>query len=102
MRTRPDLAPDVARDQVLEFGIKRGLGRRLLVDPRRTQHLAAHAHAACVALLVIHGGSSACSRVMPALVPAMTPIVRLSRIPAPYRCRPAAARNWRCAPPPAS
>src|SRR5712675_2356479 len=55
MRAGPDLGPDVARDHVLEFGVERILPGIRLVDPGVAQHLAAQAHAARVAFLVVHG-----------------------------------------------
>ena len=55
MRPRPDLAPGVAGDEVLEFLVERGLLRVGAIDPFVAQYLAALGHAALVAVLVVHG-----------------------------------------------
>src|SRR4051795_11908182 len=54
MRPGPDVAPGIARDQVLEIGVERiAVGDRL-VDPGVAQHLAALDHAVVTALFVVH------------------------------------------------
>ncbi|AHY52699.1 hypothetical protein BJS_08904 [Bradyrhizobium japonicum SEMIA 5079] len=58
MRPRPDLAPGVARDHVLEVGVKGIAARDRLVDPGIAQNLPAHIHAGIAALLVVHVVSS--------------------------------------------
>src|SRR6516225_11803528 len=53
MRSRPDLAPGVTGDQVLEFGVERiSVGDRF-VDPGVTENLATPRHAAVAALLIV-------------------------------------------------
>src|SRR5258708_2123526 len=55
MRPGPDLAPGIAGDQVLKFGVEgvAVLGR--LVDPGVAEDFSALAHAFVAALLVVHG-----------------------------------------------
>src|SRR5262249_44795592 len=55
MRSRPDLAPGAARDEILPLGVKRipvGIGA---VDPGIAQNLAAGVGATSVTLLLAHG-----------------------------------------------
>src|SRR5262249_12426030 len=55
MRSRPDLAPGAAGDEILPLGVKRipvGIGA---IDPGIAQNLAAGVGAASVTLLVVHG-----------------------------------------------
>ena len=60
MRPRPDVAPGITGDQVLEIGIERiAVGDRF-VDPFITEHLAALGHAVVAALVVVHGILSCC------------------------------------------
>jgi hypothetical protein len=55
MRTCPDIAPRIARDQILKIGIERiPVGDRL-VDPGVAEHFAALDHATIPALLIVHG-----------------------------------------------
>src|SRR5579871_1911504 len=54
MRPRPDLAPGVAGDEVLEVGVEGVAVRNRFVDPGIAQHLAALAHALIAAVLVVH------------------------------------------------
>src|SRR5690606_30498453 len=56
-RPRPDVAPRVARDEVLEVGRQLGLVRRRAVDVGVGEHLAAHRHALLVALAVGQAGA---------------------------------------------
>ena len=54
MRPGPDIAPGIARDQVLEIGVERiAVGDRF-VDPFIAEHLAALGHAVVAAFLVVH------------------------------------------------
>src|SRR5215831_13064098 len=55
MRPGPDLAPGIARDQVLEIGVESVAFLDRLVDPGVAQDLSAFCHAAVVTLLVVHG-----------------------------------------------
>ena len=55
MRPGPDLAPGIARDQVLEIGVEGVAVLDRFVDPGVAQDLSAFCHAAVVTLLVVHG-----------------------------------------------
>src|SRR5438132_301571 len=55
MRPGPDVAPGVARDQVLEIGVERVAVGDRFVDPFIAEHLAALGHAVVAALVVVHG-----------------------------------------------
>src|SRR5262249_56309058 len=91
MRSRPDLAPGAAGDEVLPLGVKRipvGIGA---VDPAIAQNLAAGVGATAVTLLVVH-------RFAPLLI---TDPSR-AKIPAPHWCKPPPARHWKYSPPPAT
>src|SRR6516162_2850178 len=62
MRSGPDLAPGIARDQVLEFDVERiSVGDRF-VDPGVAENAAAPRHAAVVALLIVHSSFLPSSR----------------------------------------
>ncbi|MCY1225155.1 hypothetical protein D9M72_373450 [compost metagenome] len=50
---RPDLAPSIARDEVLEFLVERGQPRERTVHVRAAQHLAPHGKAGVVARMII-------------------------------------------------
>src|SRR5882724_2393983 len=54
MRPGPDIAPGVARDQVLEIGIERVAVGDRFVDPLIAEHLAALGHAVIAALVIVH------------------------------------------------
>ncbi|MGY4461801.1 hypothetical protein ACVWYI_005761 [Bradyrhizobium sp. LB13.1] len=54
MRPRPDLAPGIAGDHVLEVGVEGIAARDRLVDPGIAQHFSAYIHAGIAALLVVH------------------------------------------------
>src|SRR5579871_1067954 len=54
MRPRPDLAPGVTGDEVLEVGVEGVAVRNRFVDPGIAQDLAALAHALIAAVLVVH------------------------------------------------
>src|SRR5690349_11274661 len=54
MRPGPDLAPGIARDQVLKFGAEGAAVLLRLVDPGIAEDFSALAHAAVAALLIVH------------------------------------------------
>src|SRR3954468_20584817 len=54
MRPRPDLAPGVARDHVLEICVECIATTDRLVDPGIAQHFSAHVHTGIAAFLVVH------------------------------------------------
>src|SRR5215471_7281152 len=86
MRSRPDLAPGAAGDEILPLGVKRtpvGIGA---IDPGIAQNLAAGVGAASVTLLVVH-------RFAPLLI---TDPWR-AKIPAPHWCKLPPARHWKYA-----
>jgi hypothetical protein len=51
---RPDLAPRIARDQVLEVGVEGVAVRNRFVDPGIAEDFSALDHAAVAALLIVH------------------------------------------------
>ena len=57
MRPGPDIAPGIARDQVLEIGIERITVGDRFVDPGIAEHFSALGHAVVAAFLVVHGFS---------------------------------------------
>ena len=57
MRTRPDITPCVARDEIDEVGVECVLAGHRFIDPGVAEHLAPFCRAPIAALIVVHGFS---------------------------------------------